>query len=248
VNTPPAQSNPGSLAGRLVIVTGGSSGIGAAIASEFVELGCVVASIDILAPTGLQPVHHYPCDLLNLDALERVLDQIGKEWGSASVLVNNAGDDTRHSLDQVAPADWDRIVGTNLRHMFFAAQHVARQMKASGTGGAIVNLGSIAWMIPETGMPVYLISKAAVHGLTRSLARELGSAGIRVNTVAPGWVMTERQQRLWLTPEAEAQLDEVQMLPGRIHPSDVAHLVAFLASDNARMITAQQLIIDGGRV
>lgn len=237
-----------SLRGRVVIVTGGSSGIGAAVCGAFARQGSAVASIDVLVPASRPGVHHYTCDLLDIDALTATLKRIVQEVGPPLVLVNNAGNDDRHALGSTTPEDWERITGTNLRHMFFAAQFVGERMKAAGAGGAIVNLGSIAWMVPEAGMPVYLVSKAAVHGLTRALARDLGEWGIRANTVAPGWVMTERQRTLWLTPEAEAQLEAAQMLPGRIQPEDVAELVLFLASDRARMITGQQFILDGGRI
>jgi NAD(P)-dependent dehydrogenase (short-subunit alcohol dehydrogenase family) len=165
--------------------------------------------------------------------------------GDIGVLINNAGNDDRHAMDQVTPAYWDERMSVNLRHMFFAAQAVAPQMKRLG-GGAIINLGSIIWRLKHTGLPVYNVIKASVTGLTRVLAREFGPFGIRVNTISPGAVWTERQIKLWYTPEVEKEVMAGQCLKTRVLPSDVANMALFLASDAAEKCTAQDFIVDGG--
>jgi len=159
--------------------------------------------------------------------------------------VNNAARDDRHAIESVTVEYWDERVAVNLRHQFFATQAVIDQMKRLG-GGSIINFGSISWMTASGGMPAYTTSKAAVHGLTRGFARDLGPYNIRANTITPGWVMTERQLALWVTPESEARMDQAQCLRGRLKPEDLANMVLFLASDDARMITSQNFVVDAG--
>jgi NAD(P)-dependent dehydrogenase (short-subunit alcohol dehydrogenase family) len=244
-----------SLAGRTVLVTGGGSGIGAALTQAFCAQGSKVAFVDIdvarstalarrLAAMGPAPLF-LPCDLRDLDALRGAVAEIARRLGPVSVLVNNAGSDDRHRAAEVTPALWEERMATNLRHQFFAAQAVQGQMKELG-GGSIVNFSSTAWTMGEAGYVCYTTAKAGISGLTRSLAREWGPDGIRVNAVLPGWVMTERQLTLWIDEAAEALIDRSQALKARIRPEDVANLVLFLASDDSRMCTGQQFVIDAG--
>ena len=247
--------HPG-LKGRSVFVTGGGSGIGAAIVESFVDQGSKVAFVDIdatkseqlvadlKAQYGISPLF-IQCDLKNIPALQAAIARAGKEHGDVTVLVNNAANDQRHKWDEVTPESWDDRLAVNLKHVFFAMQAAAPQMKRAG-GGAIVNFGSIAWKLSMGNMPGYQASKAAVHALTRSMARDLGPDKIRVNTVLPGWIMTERQKSLWLTPEADAMREAAQCLKEKIQPIDVARLVLFLSSDDARMYSAQEFTVDGG--
>jgi NAD(P)-dependent dehydrogenase (short-subunit alcohol dehydrogenase family) len=247
--------HPG-LKGRSVLVSGGGSGIGAAIVESFVDQGCKVAFVDIDEAKSQQLVADLKgqygnaplfirCDLKDIPALQAAIAKAGKEHGDVSVLVNNAANDQRHKWDEVTPESWDDRLAVNLKHVFFAMQAVAPQMKRAG-GGAIVNFGSISWKLAMGGMPGYTASKAAMHALTRGMARDLGPDKIRVNTVLPGWIMTERQKTLWLTPEADAMRDAAQCLKDRIQPVDVARLVLFLCSEDARMCTAQEWTVDGG--
>jgi NAD(P)-dependent dehydrogenase (short-subunit alcohol dehydrogenase family) len=244
-----------SLAGRVAVVTGGASGIGRAIVRALSGQGARVAFLDrdaeaaaatVSLCAGSRPLF-LPCDLTDPEALRLALAQVTDRCGPAAVLVNNAGNDDRHTTASVTPAYFDDRVAVNLRHMLFASQAVIPGMVASG-GGSIVNLGSIAWKMADGGCPVYVTCKAAVHGLTRALAREFGQQGIRVNTILPGWVMTERQRALWVDAAAEAEIDRAQCLKGRLLPEDIAAMVLFLASDQARMCTAQEFIVDGGWV
>jgi NAD(P)-dependent dehydrogenase (short-subunit alcohol dehydrogenase family) len=245
-----------SLRGKSVFVTGGGSGIGAAIVESFLDQGAKVAFADIAevdsralcdaltAQYGAAPLF-IPCDITDIAALQAAIAQAGRELGDIAALVNNAANDTRHDWQAVTPAEWDQRMAVNLRPMFFAIQAIAPMMRRLG-GGSIVNFGSISWKLGMGDMPAYTTAKAAVHGLTRSMARNLGQDGIRVNTVLPGWVMTERQLKLWVTPEAEQEIDASQYLKGRIQPVDVARLVLFLASDDARMCSAQEFTVDAG--
>lgn len=245
-----------SLRGRSVLVTGGGSGIGAAIVESFVDQGARVAFVDIdeaasihlcdslRGQYGIAP-HFIRCDITDIAALQAAIEQVGRDQGDIGVLVNNAANDMRHQWQDVTPDYWDERMAVNLRPMFFAIQSVAPQMKRLG-GGSIVNFGSISWKVRMGGAAAYTTAKAAVHGLTRGMARDLGPDGIRVNTVLPGWVMTERQKKLWLDEAGERLLDQEQCLKGRIEPVDVARLVMFLASDDARMCTAQEFTVDGG--
>lgn len=245
-----------SLAGKRVFVTGGGSGIGAAIVEAFAQQDARVAFIDIARECSLdlcasiaaggkpQPVFR-ECDIRDIPLLQRTMHALAGDLGDFDVLVNNAGNDQRHRPEQVTLEFWDNCIAINQRPMFFACQAVIEGMKRRG-GGAIVNLGSTSWHIANGGYPVYTTTKAAVSGLTRGLARDLGPYNIRVNTVTPGWVMTERQLAMWVDAEGEKLIDQNQCLKGRLMPHDVARMVLFLASDDAAMCTAQEYIVDGG--
>jgi len=244
------------LTDKTVFITGGGSGIGAAFTRGFAGQGARVAFVDIAEEasrtliaeirkeTGTAPLF-IDCDLRDIAPLQAAIEKIRAELGDIGVLINNAGNDDRHTMDQVTPAYWDERIAVNLRHMFFAAQAVAPQMKRLG-GGAIINLGSIIWRLKHTGLPVYNVIKASVTGLTRVLAREFGPFGIRVNTISPGAVWTERQIKLWYTPEFEKEIMAGQCLKRRVLPDDVANMALFLASDGAEKCTAQDFIVDGG--
>lgn len=246
-----------SLEGRTVAVTGGASGIGASIVRLLHAQAANVAFLDIderagealasaLASDGRTALF-IACDLTDIDALRRALARTMEELGPIHVLINNAARDDRHAIASVTPERWNAIMASNLNHQFFAAQAVVPAMTQAG-GGSIVNMGSISWLIAEGGMPGYLTAKAAIVGLTRALARDLGPHGIRVNCVLPGWTMTERQVSLWLTPEGEAELMRRQCLKRKLMPEDVARLVLFLAADDSAMCTNQSYIVDGGWV
>ena len=244
------------LAHKTVLITGGGSGIGAAFTRGFAGQGARVAFVDIAEgasrtlaaeirkEAGTAPLF-IACDLRDIAALQAAIDKIRAELGDIGVLINNAGNDDRHTMEQVTPAYWDERIAVNLRHMFFAAQAVAPQMKRLG-GGAIINLGSIIWRLKHTGLPVYNVIKASITGLTRVLAREFGPFGIRVNTISPGAVWTERQINLWYTPEVEKEIMAGQCLKTHVLPNDVANMALFLASDAAQKCTAQDFIVDGG--
>jgi NAD(P)-dependent dehydrogenase (short-subunit alcohol dehydrogenase family) len=246
-----------SLAGRTVLVTGGATGIGEAIVRAFAEQGAKTGFLDIAREPGealqnnLREAGHQalfvPCDLTDIAALRGAVATVADAFGPVGVLVNNAANDTRHSWREVTPESWDGRIAVNLRHVFFAIQAVAEGMIAAG-GGSIINFGSISWMLGQGGMPGYTSSKAAIHGLTRSFARDLGKDGIRVNTVVPGWVMTQRQIDLWVDEKAEQQIEEGQALRGRIQPGDLARMVLFLAADDSAMCSGQNFIVDGGWV
>jgi len=245
-----------SLADRVVLITGGATGIGATMVEEFATQAAKVAFLDIdhaageaLAARVALTASHAPlfvrCDLCDIDALRAAVGQVRRHWGAIGVLVNNAANDQRHALEGVSAESWDAGVAVNLRHQFFASQAAAEDMRAARRG-SIINFGSASWMVKQGGMPVYTTSKAAVQGLTRSLARDLGPYGIRVNTIVPGWVMTEKQLRLWVTEEAMRQMDQAQCLPGRLQPADIARMAMFLAADDSAMCTAQDFIVDAG--
>jgi NAD(P)-dependent dehydrogenase (short-subunit alcohol dehydrogenase family) len=247
-----------SLRDRVVFVTGGASGIGAAEVSSFARQGARVAFVDIasepaaalcasLHAAGHPEPYFQHCDLTDIAALQAAIAAVGAKLGPITVLVNNAANDQRHAWQDVTPAFWDERMATNLRHQFFAIQAVAPMMKAAG-GGSIVNFGSISWHTNHGGMPAYTTAKAAVEGLTKGMARDLGPDCIRVNTVIPGWIMTQRQIDLWLTPEAEKDLMRAQCLKEKVYPDDVANLVLWLASDDSRMCTSQLWVVDGGRL
>lgn len=245
-----------SLRGRAVFVTGGGSGIGATIVAAFAEQGAEVAFVDIaeapsraladaLAAAGLSRPWWQCCDVRDAAALQAAVGAGAAALGDFHVLVNNVASDDRHELGAVTPAYYDERIAINQRAAFFALQAVLPGMRRLG-GGAIVNLGSISWQIKQGDLPCYALAKSAVNGLTRGTAATLGRERIRVNTVTPGWVMTERQKRLWLTPQGEAEIERNQCLPGRLQPEDIAAMVLFLASDDARMCTAQEFTVDGG--
>ena len=244
-----------SLKDRVVLVTGGGSGIGEEIVRQFARQGSRVAFLDIkvaesealaaeLAAEGLTAVFH-ECDLTDIAALQAAVAAIRGRLGPITILVNNAANDERHPMQDVTPEYWDERMAVNIRHQFFAAQAVAPDMAAAG-GGAIVNMGSVSWMLGQGGMPAYTTAKAAVMGLTRSLARDLGPDNIRVVCVVPGWIMTQRQVDNWLTPEGEADLMKNQCLKRKLHPIDIARPVLFFASDEAAGCTAQAYVVDGG--
>ncbi len=239
-----------SLKGKRVVVTGGGSGIGAGLVEAFARQGAQTIFVDILEPestalvTRLKdaptpPVFHR-LDLTDIAAVEAFF----KMLGPIDVLVNNAGNDDRHTLADVTPAYWDERMAVNLRHMFFSAKAVAPGMKSRG-GGAIINFGSISWHLGLPDMVLYETAKAGIEGMTRALARELGPDHIRVTAVVPGNVKTPRQMK-WYTPEGEAAIMAQQCVPGRILPEHVASLVLFLASDDGRMCTGHEYWIDAG--
>jgi len=244
-----------SLVDRTVFITGGATGIGASLVEHFVEQGSRVGFIDINEAAGsalaarFHDARHQPlfvvADLTDIDALKRAIAKIRQQFGPITVLVNNAANDTRHSIEATTPESWDAGIAVNLKHQFFAAQNVIADMKQSG-GGSIINFGSISWMLKQGGMPVYTTSKSAVQGLTRSLARDLGPFNIRVNTVVPGWVMTERQIKMWLTDEGRADIARGQCIQKELLPEHLAKMVLFLAADDSAMCTAQNFNVDGG--
>jgi len=246
------------LNGASVFVTGGGSGIGAAIVEAFLDQGSKVAFVDVAREAsealcaklagqyGRAPLF-IACDISDIAALRDAITRARSELGDIGTLVNNAANDQRHDWQEVTPGYWDERMAINLRPMFFAIQAVVPQMLRLGSG-SIINFGSISWKAAQGGMPAYTAAKAAVHGLTRGMARDLGQNGIRVNTVVPGWVMTERQLKLWVDEKGERTMDEMQCLKGRIVPADLARMVLFLASDDARMCSAQQFTVDAGWV
>lgn len=246
-----------SLKSAVVFITGGASGIGAEIVRAFAEQGSRVGFIDIdterggaladeLGERGAE-IHFESCDLRDIEALKRAFAALEAALGPATVLVNNAARDDRHDWQQVTPDYYDERIAANLRHMFFAIQAVAPGMIAAGKG-SIINFGSNSWWQATGGMPVYTSAKAAVHGMTRSFARDLGPHRIRVNTVVPGWVMTERQKALWATPEALERHRKRQCLPDLIEPIYLARMVLFLASDDAAMCTANNYMVEAGSI
>ena len=246
-----------SLADRVVLITGGASGIGAAFVRAFAAQLARVAFLDIDAAAGEALVREVtdasgsaplfvPCDLLDIDALRAAMAQVHAAFGNAAVLVNNAANDQRHVLSEVTPDKFDWTIAVNLRHVFFAAQAVVPQMQARG-GGSIINMSSVAWMRGAPGLPVYAAAKAAIVGFTNSLARSVGPDRIRVNAIAPGMVITERQRRLWYPDEQKiAELRTRQDIPDAVTPDDIAHMALFLASDESRRITRQCFTVDGG--
>ena len=247
-----------SLRDRVVFVTGGASGIGAEEVTQFTAQGAKVAFVDIaddaaaalidaLKSADHQAPFYQHCDLKDIAALQSAIAEVGRRLGPITVLVNNAANDQRHRFEDVTVEYWDERLATNLRHQFFAIQAVAPMMRAAG-GGSIINFGSVSWHTAQGGMPAYTTAKAGVEGLTRGMARDLGPDNIRVNTVIPGWIMTERQITLWLTPEAEENLIRSQCLKTKVVPADVARMVLWLASDDSRMCTSQLWFVDAGRV
>jgi NAD(P)-dependent dehydrogenase (short-subunit alcohol dehydrogenase family) len=247
-------ANYPSLKDRVVLVTGGGSGIGAAIVTAFAGQGAKVAFIDIDRDSSeklvarlsgaAQPLFIH-CDLTDIEALRAAIGRVRKQLGPIRVLVNNAANDHRHPVDEVTPDDWDKAFAVNLRHQFFAAQEVRPHMRDLD-GGSIINFSSVAWMFGGTDMIAYSTAKSAVIGLTNSLAREFGNDNIRVNAIAPGGVVTERQLRLWYTEEQADQMVERQIIKRRLLPDEIARTALFLASDDSRMITKQCIVVDAG--
>jgi len=243
------------LAGKLVIVTGGGTGIGAAIVDAFAGQGARVVFLDVqdgpsqeleasLAASA-HPPRFYRCDLTDLDQLGAVFAEIEREHGAADILVNNAANDRRHQPLDVTAQYWNDSLAVNLRHQFFCAQAVTPGMKAKG-GGVILNFGSISWHLALPELTLYMTAKAAIEGMTRGLARDLGPHGIRVNCIVPGAVNTPRQMALWQTPESEAAILAAQCLPQRVQPDDVAALTLFLASANAGRCSGREYFVDAG--
>jgi NAD(P)-dependent dehydrogenase (short-subunit alcohol dehydrogenase family) len=239
-----------SLAGRSVVVTGGASGIGEEMVKAFVVQGARVSFIDIAkdageALTGETGASFYACDVTDIPALREALARIEDDHGGVDVLVNNAGKDDRHDMSEVEPDYWRRALALNLDHQFFATQAVSKSMAARGAGSVIM-LGSISWMRGRPGMVGYTTAKAAINGMTRTLARELGPAGIRVNCIVPGAILTERQKALWLTPELNQQFLDLQALKFRLDAGHVARMALFLASDESGGCTGANFIVDAG--
>lgn len=245
-----SSSHP-SLRDKPVLVTGGASGIGAALVTRFAREGAKVAFLDLDEAAGTALAEEAgalfrACDLIDTDALTSQISSLEQELGAFRVLVNNAARDDRQDISTITREQWDASMAVNLTHHAFAAQAVQKGMAAAG-GGAIINMSSVNARGGLATLPDYSAAKAAIIGLTHSLARAFGPDNIRVNAVLPGWVMTERQISKWLTPEAEEWLMEAQCLATRIEPEDVADFVVFLASDDARVITNQSFVIDAGR-
>ena len=244
-----------SLQDRGVLITGGATGIGATLVEEFVAQGARVGFIDIDDAAGtalvakLGTARHAPvfvaADLTDIAALDRAIGSIRQHTGALTALLNNAANDQRHSIESTTSESWDAGIAVNLKQQFFAAKNVAADMKAAG-GGSIVNFGSVSWKLKQGGMPVYTTSKAAVQGLTRSLARDFGPFNIRVNTLVPGWVMTEKQRRLWLDDQGREDIARGQCINLPLMPEHIARMALFLAADDSAMCTAQDFIVDGG--
>lgn len=247
-----------SLKGRVVLVTGGASGIGAAIVERFCEQGALVSFLDLDKPAGknlVETMHKkygasprfIECDLRDIAALKAAIGTIVAADGPIQTLVNNAARDDRHAIKDVTPEYFDDRIAVNLRHQFFAVQAVYPGMAKAG-GGSIINMGSVTWMIGQGGMPIYSAAKAAIVGLTRSFARDLGPMNIRVNSVLPGWIMTDRQMENWLTPEGEAELLDRQCLKRKLGPDEIAKVVLFFSADDSGICTNQNFVADGGWV
>lgn len=244
------------LKGRSVFITGGGSGIGAALTEAFLRQGAKVAFCQrsdatpfcdaMEAATGNRPLY-LPCDISVTDQLQLTLDTAAKVQGPITVLVNNAANDKRHDTLTTDEALWDWSMAVNLRSYFFACQKVIPGMQAAG-GGSIINFSSISFMMADTGYASYITANAGIVGMTRTLAREFGPDRIRVNAVAPGWVLTDKQKEMWVTPESLSRHLARQCLPDPIQPADMAGVVLFLASDSSRMMTSQTLILDGGYI
>lgn len=245
-----------SLMGQRVFVTGGGTGIGAAIVTAFAEQGAQVAFVDLaeeesdrlvadLAAQGHGPVWWRKCDVRDVAALQHTIELAQQDLGDFSTLVNNVARDDRHSLESVTLEYWDERMAVNQRPAFFAIQSVVPGMRRLG-GGSIVNLGSTGWQTKGSGYPCYSVAKSSVNGLTRGLAKTLGADRIRINTVSPGWVMTQRQVTLWLDAEGEADIKRNQCLPDKLQPFNVARMVLFLASADSAMCTAQEFKVDAG--
>ena len=247
-----------SLKDKVVIVTGGASGIGEAIVEAFARQQARVIFLDIqdkaaetliqrLEKAGCVLVKYFHCDLTDIGALQKIMGEVLQSFPPVDILVNNAGNDTRHAIDEVTSEYWDRCIQVNLKHQFFMAQAVLPGMRQAQRG-AIINMSSIGWIIPSTGMPIYVTAKAAVVGMTRTLAHEVGVDGIRVNAILPGAILTDRQRELWFTEEYKQQILSRQAIKRMILPEEVAKLILFLGSDESLAITNQSFIIDGGWV
>ena len=248
----------GSLQGKRVFITGGGSGIGESLVAEFAAQGALVAFVDIaveasealcrrLAEAGLTAPLFRHCDITDIASLQAVMAELAHKLGDFDILVNNAANDQRHQAQDVTLEYWNERIAINQRPMFFTCQAVFEGMKRKG-GGSIINVSSISWHMKSGGYPVYATTKAAVVGLTRGLARDYGAHNIRVNTVTPGWVMTQRQIELWVDEAAEVEIKKSQCLPSKLMPQDIAAMVLFLASDDGAMCSSQEFIVDAGWV
>jgi len=246
-----------SLRGRTVFISGGSSGIGAELVRAFAAQGSRVAFcgtkpdggdalIAELHASGAPDLLYEACDVRDIAALQTLLGRVATRWGAIQVLVNNAGRDDRHALDDLTPEYWDNCLAINLRHQVFATQTVARQLRSADRGGSIINMGSISWMRGRPNLIGYTTSKAAISGMTRTLARELGGDRIRVNALVPGAIVTERQTQLWRNAEEDQKFIDLQCLKFRLDSTHVARSTLFLASDDSDGITGQNLIVDAG--
>lgn len=251
-------ANYPSLNERVVFITGGASGIGGDLVRQFAKQGAKVGFIDIDESAGIENVSRcveagsnaeplfVPGDVRDIDRLRAAIHETASRFGPIRVLVNNAASDDRHKVEDVTPAYWDERFEVNLRHQFFAIQAVIPLMREAG-GGSIINFGSSGWMIKEDDFPAYATAKSAVQGLTRTMARYLGPDNIRVNSVVPGWVVTERQLDKWWSQEGEDETMEMQCLKKRVYPEEFNQMVLFLAADDGGACTAQSYIIDAGR-
>jgi Dehydrogenases with different specificities (related to short-chain alcohol dehydrogenases) len=244
----------GSLKDKTVLITGGASGIGESIAVAFHAQGSKVAVLDYNAEAGQalvkrlgERVHFEHSDVRDIPALQAAIRRASEALGPVTILVNNAARDDRHAIDEVTPDYWRERFATNLDHQFFATQAVLPDMERAG-GGSVINMGSTSYLVSEDSFAAYKTAKSAVVGLTRALARELGPRNIRVNAIVPGWIMTQRQIDLWLTPEGEAELLKRQCIKRKLVPEDIAKMALFLASEDAGAITAQSYLVDGGWV
>jgi D-xylose 1-dehydrogenase len=258
MNSASSFANYPSLKDRVIVVSGGATGIGEAIVQAFAEQQARVVFLDIqdeaaaaladrIQSSGFPAPVYHRCDLIDISAIHATTKKILERFKTIDVLVNNAGNDTRHKLEEVSSDSWDATIAVNLKHQFFLAQSVIPAMKKCGRG-SIINMSSISWLIPSLGLPVYVTAKAAIVGMTRALAHELGPNGIRVNCVMPGAVLTERQQRLWFTEAYKAEILSNQALKKITLPEEVARLILFLAADDSSAITNQSYAIDGGWV
>ena len=245
-----------TLRGKNVLITGGATGIGEVLVSRFAEQGARVAFLDIedaqakklvarIARNGSVPPRYLHCDLTDLAAIRECVASVISSFKGIDVLVNNAANDERHSVEDVSPELWDRLMAVNLRHQFFTTQAALPALKKA-MKGSIINMSSIAWLIPSTGLPLYVAAKAAIVGLTRTLAHEVGKENIRVNCVLPGAIVSDRQNRLWLTAKYRAEILSGQALKRHILPNEVASLVLFLAADDSSGMSGQSYIVDGG--
>jgi D-xylose 1-dehydrogenase len=245
-----------SLANKTVLITGGVQGIGAAAVRLFARQGSRVAFLDLtespahalieeLTPHCTHPPIFIACDVTSIPTLQSAIAEVSAKLSPPTVLINNAANDDRHRFEDVTPEYWDQRMTVNLRHQFFATQAIVPGMKSAG-GGSIINMSSISWMIPTPDLILYNMAKAAITAMTRSLAHDLGPANIRVNSILPGAILTERQTRLYMSPAYEQRVFNAQYLKRHLIPEDVARLMLFLAADDSSAITSQSHIIDGG--
>jgi NAD(P)-dependent dehydrogenase (short-subunit alcohol dehydrogenase family) len=255
--TMPAYATYPSLQDRAVLISGGATGIGATLVETFAAQGARVGFIDLAEAAGhalaqrLSGARHAPrfvaADLTDIDALRAAIATLRAQIGPIEALLNNAANDRRHAIEDTTPASWDAGIAVNLKHQFFAAQAVLPDMKAAGAG-SIVHFGSMSWYVKQGGMPAYTASKAAVQGLTRGMARDLGPWGIRVNTLVPGWVMTDKQLKERIDERARQDIERGQCINKPLMPEHVAQLALFLAADDSLMCTGQDFIVDAGWV